>query len=243
MRLTHTSEPFTGKTGLDAGRGLLGAHRAQPRAPPAVPRLGDPAPARRRPLRWLALSGEPVFDAEGMFQGYRGVGRNITAQKRAEQLLRLEHAVARALAQARRRRRGPAGRACAPSARSRAGTTAAASASRRAARSPSRKAGSRASPPPSSSSAARAPPGRAASRCSPSRRLSSRPARSPPSPSRRWREGRTIGVLDFLQPQGARARPAPARRLARRSAARSASSCSASRPRRRCARARSASAA
>ena len=33
---------------------------------------------------WLALSGEPVFDADGRFAGYRGVGRDITTRKRAE---------------------------------------------------------------------------------------------------------------------------------------------------------------
>src|SRR4051812_25300595 len=48
--------------------------------------------------RWLAISGEPIFDAEGQFKGYRGVGRDITEQKRAEQRLRLEHAVTRVLA-------------------------------------------------------------------------------------------------------------------------------------------------
>ncbi|HKC31196.1 MAG TPA: diguanylate cyclase, partial [Burkholderiales bacterium] len=46
---------------------------------------------------WLSLSGEPVFDGRGRFTGYRGVGRDVTAQKRAEQMLRLEHQVAHAL--------------------------------------------------------------------------------------------------------------------------------------------------
>ncbi|HYY61471.1 MAG TPA: PAS domain S-box protein, partial [Burkholderiales bacterium] len=49
--------------------------------------------------RWLTISGEPVFDAEGRFRGYRGIGRDITEQKRAEQRLRLEHAVTRVLAE------------------------------------------------------------------------------------------------------------------------------------------------
>jgi diguanylate cyclase (GGDEF)-like protein/PAS domain S-box-containing protein len=35
--------------------------------------------------RWLAISGEPVFDAGGQFKGYRGVGRDVTERKRAEQ--------------------------------------------------------------------------------------------------------------------------------------------------------------
>jgi diguanylate cyclase (GGDEF)-like protein/PAS domain S-box-containing protein len=51
-------------------------------------------------LVWVSLSGQPVFDEVGTFVGYRGVGRDITTQKRAEQLRDLEHGVARALAQA-----------------------------------------------------------------------------------------------------------------------------------------------
>ena len=50
--------------------------------------------------RYLRVSGEPVYAANGRFVGYRGVGREITAEKRAEQLLRLEHQVARALSDA-----------------------------------------------------------------------------------------------------------------------------------------------
>ena len=33
---------------------------------------------------WLALSGSPVWDAQGAFTGYRGVARNITERKHAE---------------------------------------------------------------------------------------------------------------------------------------------------------------
>ena len=33
---------------------------------------------------WVSISGEPIFDAEGRFTGYRGVARNITERKRAE---------------------------------------------------------------------------------------------------------------------------------------------------------------
>ena len=35
--------------------------------------------------RWICISGEPVFDEAGIFRGYRGVGRDVTQQKRAEQ--------------------------------------------------------------------------------------------------------------------------------------------------------------
>ena len=50
--------------------------------------------------RYLSVSGEPVFGADGSFRGYRGVGRDVSAQKRAELLLTLEHHVARSLAEA-----------------------------------------------------------------------------------------------------------------------------------------------
>ncbi len=33
---------------------------------------------------WASISGAPVFDAQGRFTGYRGVGRNITERKRDE---------------------------------------------------------------------------------------------------------------------------------------------------------------
>jgi diguanylate cyclase (GGDEF)-like protein/PAS domain S-box-containing protein len=38
--------------------------------------------------RWSSVSGEPVFSAGGRFLGYRGTGRNITAQKLAERRLK-----------------------------------------------------------------------------------------------------------------------------------------------------------
>ena len=49
---------------------------------------------------WISVSGEPVLDASGNFKGYRGVGRDITARKRMEDLQALEHAVTRSLAEA-----------------------------------------------------------------------------------------------------------------------------------------------
>lgn len=33
---------------------------------------------------WVSISGMPMFDPQGGFEGYRGMGRDITAQKRAE---------------------------------------------------------------------------------------------------------------------------------------------------------------
>ena len=34
--------------------------------------------------RWFAISGRPVFDADGRFTGYRGTGRDITERRQAE---------------------------------------------------------------------------------------------------------------------------------------------------------------
>lgn len=51
-------------------------------------------------VRYMRVSGEAVFNAAGRFTGYRGVGRDVTEEKRAEQMLRLEHDVARLLAAA-----------------------------------------------------------------------------------------------------------------------------------------------
>jgi diguanylate cyclase (GGDEF)-like protein/PAS domain S-box-containing protein len=48
---------------------------------------------------YVSVSGTPIFDPQGNFSGYRGVGRDITAQKRAEHLLRLEHSVTRGFAE------------------------------------------------------------------------------------------------------------------------------------------------
>ena len=49
---------------------------------------------------WLRVSGEPVFDAAGVFKGYQGIARDITERRRAEELHELEHAVTRILADA-----------------------------------------------------------------------------------------------------------------------------------------------
>jgi PAS domain S-box-containing protein len=38
-------------------------------------------------LRWVSVSGLPIFDAKQQFGGYHGVGRDITLKKRAERLL------------------------------------------------------------------------------------------------------------------------------------------------------------
>jgi signal transduction histidine kinase len=45
---------------------------------------------------YLALSGLPLFDDDGRFQGYRGIGRDLTLLKRAEQKLAETSAMLRA---------------------------------------------------------------------------------------------------------------------------------------------------
>src|SRR6267142_1202635 len=51
-------------------------------------------------FRYISVSGQPVFDDKGRFRGYRGIARDITKSRRAEQLLTLEHAITRNLADA-----------------------------------------------------------------------------------------------------------------------------------------------
>jgi diguanylate cyclase (GGDEF)-like protein/PAS domain S-box-containing protein len=51
-------------------------------------------------FRWVAVSGEPVFDAQGRFRGYRGIGKDITEHKQAQQRQAIEHAVAQILSDA-----------------------------------------------------------------------------------------------------------------------------------------------
>src|SRR6266581_6391911 len=51
-------------------------------------------------LRYISTSGQPVFDDKGRFRGYRGTAKDVTKTRRAEQLLALEHAVTRSLAEA-----------------------------------------------------------------------------------------------------------------------------------------------
>ena len=50
--------------------------------------------------RYVSSSGEPVFDQEGRFRGYRGTAKDISARKRAEAVLRLEHTIELRLAEA-----------------------------------------------------------------------------------------------------------------------------------------------
>src|SRR5438477_5154162 len=48
----------------------------------------------------FSSTGVPTFDGAGVFTGYRGLARRVTKRKRAEQLLWLEHTVARSVTEA-----------------------------------------------------------------------------------------------------------------------------------------------
>ena len=48
-------------------------------------------------LRWLSVSGKPIFAADGAFAGYRGIGRDITPQIAADYALRESERRLRAL--------------------------------------------------------------------------------------------------------------------------------------------------
>lgn len=56
--------------------------------------------ARNGELRYLSVSGQPIFDENGDFKGYRGLGNDVTALVRAEIRRKIEHAVAQKLATA-----------------------------------------------------------------------------------------------------------------------------------------------
>src|SRR6266436_7478159 len=49
---------------------------------------------------FFSSTGVPTFDGAGVFTGYRGLARRVTKRKRAEQLLWLEHTVARSVTEA-----------------------------------------------------------------------------------------------------------------------------------------------
>lgn len=50
--------------------------------------LENPMVHRDGSIVWVETSGEPVFDEQGGFRGYRGIDRNVTERKRAEEALR-----------------------------------------------------------------------------------------------------------------------------------------------------------
>jgi PAS domain S-box-containing protein len=103
FRFTFVSKPLGDATGTDV-RTYLGKrrwdlpalnlteaywarHRAQLQRHEPFRDLEKERPVEGGRSIWLSISGEPVFDSCGVFQGYRGVGSNITARKQHEALL------------------------------------------------------------------------------------------------------------------------------------------------------------
>jgi diguanylate cyclase (GGDEF)-like protein/PAS domain S-box-containing protein len=100
----HTSLGLTrwDHPGIDPNGADWAAHQATCRAHRPFRdfiyrRLGQDGRAR-----WLSVSGEPVFDANGTFLGYQGVGRDVTEDKRAAQELERSKDLYAALSQTNR---------------------------------------------------------------------------------------------------------------------------------------------
>jgi diguanylate cyclase (GGDEF)-like protein/PAS domain S-box-containing protein len=106
LRFSYLSEGLRQATGVDPAS-LLGKRRLLDGiydVPPDVVADYERRITARLPFRdlcyclgassgrgvYISVSGEPIFDADGQFKGYRGVGRDVTHQRLAEQqVLRL----------------------------------------------------------------------------------------------------------------------------------------------------------
>jgi len=51
-------------------------------------------------MRYISTSGQPIVDEKGRFRGYRGIAKDITDTRRAQELQSLEHSVAHSIAAA-----------------------------------------------------------------------------------------------------------------------------------------------
>ena len=80
------------ESGWRAHRAVLDAHRPFREFEFSRPGAGGVE-------RNLSISGDPMFDASGTFQGYRGIGTDITERKRAELRQAMEHDVTRLLSE------------------------------------------------------------------------------------------------------------------------------------------------
>ena len=84
------TEAYLGATRWDAGSENLSpaeweAHRATLEAHDTFHDFEFQRLGRDGALLWVSLSGAPIYDAEGYFKGYRGIGRDISERKRVEQ--------------------------------------------------------------------------------------------------------------------------------------------------------------
>ncbi len=101
LRFTYFSDGLQQATGVDPAS-LLGKQRlldGVAGVPPDVAADYERRLVARLPFRdlvyclgapgsrgvYISVSGEPIFDATGAFKGYRGVGRDVTHQRLAEQ--------------------------------------------------------------------------------------------------------------------------------------------------------------
>ena len=100
FRFTHFSEPVDGSSGVKASRRMgkapweiegfgldaqaMDAHRADLESHEAFSGLVMHRVDARGRSNWFTSSGRPRFDARGVFIGYWGVGRDITAQRQAD---------------------------------------------------------------------------------------------------------------------------------------------------------------
>jgi PAS domain S-box-containing protein len=101
FRFTHLAEDKPGSSGLDLGSRLgktpwevegmgltdeeIDAHRADLESHRAFHGLVARRRAKDGGVRFVSISGEPRFDAQGSFRGYWGVGRDVTHEVQAEQ--------------------------------------------------------------------------------------------------------------------------------------------------------------
>jgi PAS domain S-box-containing protein len=100
LRFTHASEHAGGGSGLQLSRRLgkspweiegfgldaqaMDEHRADLESHQPFSELTLQRVAEGGSVHWYRVSGQPRFDARGMFLGYWGVGRDVTAEKQAE---------------------------------------------------------------------------------------------------------------------------------------------------------------
>ncbi|MGH8806492.1 MAG: EAL domain-containing protein, partial [Noviherbaspirillum sp.] len=88
----ESASQFIGKTSwelpyeIDAT--VMEAHRAAVEAHQAFTDLEYKVRYKDGRVHWYAANGEPLFDADGNFKGYRGTGKDITERKLAEERIR-----------------------------------------------------------------------------------------------------------------------------------------------------------